>query len=315
MSEALARLSAEVEVAELEAEIALRRSQLASGSLPPQARRSLFPWEVAAQTNFAAIDDEAGASADQIAERLAAARVEMLRLLEADLAATAGRPGPQPARVAVLLRLLHLNGMLGLQAVDGASQAVAATTAEVRAALGSAAAAGFARLLDEAKRQGIAVESRPVKLTGETEWRLDVLSEQLATAPQVDLLTAIIREALTKSIAGRSGVGYLGELLGAGHAMSHAPLATVARSAVNSAVGMGRQSAAVGLPVPKAVYASEILDINTCPNCSMIDGHSYDSLEAGMADYPNGQYTDCEGGDRCRGTLVLTWGTESDPDH
>jgi hypothetical protein len=306
-------LATEVEAAELEAEIALRRSQLAAGTLPPDAHRSLYPWEQRAQTNFAALNDDAARSAEQIAAQLGAVRSAMIRLLEADLVATADQPGPRPGRVAVLLRLLQLNGPLGLQAVEGSTDLIRRSVDEIRATLGAAAAAGFTRLLSEAEAQGLEIEHRAVKLSGEAEWRLDVLAEHLATQPQVDLLTALVRQALTLPVGGDAGLSFLGQLLKAGEDMSAKPLETQARSAVNSATGMGRQSAAATLPQPKEIYASELLDQNTCAPCSMIDGHSYDSLEDGLADYPNGQYADCEGGPNCRGTLVMVWGSEEDP--
>jgi hypothetical protein len=56
------------------------------------------------------------------------------------------------------------------------------------------------------------------------------------------------------------------------------------------------------------VYASELLDENTCEYCADEDGLEFDSLAAATADYPSGGYAECAGGPRCRGTLVAVYG-------
>jgi hypothetical protein len=45
----------------------------------------------------------------------------------------------------------------------------------------------------------------------------------------------------------------------------------------------------------------------------MIDGTDYPDLETAQKDYPAGIYRQCEGGARCRGTLVFVWGSETRP--
>jgi hypothetical protein len=59
---------------------------------------------------------------------------------------------------------------------------------------------------------------------------------------------------------------------------------------------------------PNSLYASELLDSNTCESCVEIDGTEYPDLDAAEADYPTGGYMDCYGGPRCRGTLVGVYG-------
>lgn len=55
---------------------------------------------------------------------------------------------------------------------------------------------------------------------------------------------------------------------------------------------------------PKNVYASEILDGNTCGPCEQEDGAEWPNAAAAESAYPLGGYIDCEGGLRCRGVLV-----------
>lgn len=87
----------------------------------------------------------------------------------------------------------------------------------------------------------------------------------------------------------------------------------LARQAANVAHGLGRRDAQTALPEPDEVYASELLDRNTCGPCATVDGTEYGSLEEGLADYPGaGGYYACDGGSRCRGTLVIVWPQEAD---
>lgn len=81
-----------------------------------------------------------------------------------------------------------------------------------------------------------------------------------------------------------------------------------ARQVTHHAYGEGRVATVERLPEPAAVYASELLDGNTCTTCSHVDGKDYGSVAEAMEDYPaGGPYRDCHGGSRCRGTLVFEW--------
>jgi hypothetical protein len=60
-------------------------------------------------------------------------------------------------------------------------------------------------------------------------------------------------------------------------------------------------------------YASELMDGHQCQRCKEVDNKEYDSLEAATADYPSGGYHKCQGGARCRGTLVAVYESESEP--
>jgi hypothetical protein len=61
-------------------------------------------------------------------------------------------------------------------------------------------------------------------------------------------------------------------------------------------------------PMTLAIYASEVMDENTCGPCADVDGTEYFDLDEAEADYPTGGYVECEGGLRCRGTLVAVYG-------
>jgi len=57
------------------------------------------------------------------------------------------------------------------------------------------------------------------------------------------------------------------------------------------------------------LYASELLDINTCPACAYIDGRTLTKEEAYRL-YAGGGYINCDGGPRCRGTVVAVYNGE-----
>lgn len=61
-------------------------------------------------------------------------------------------------------------------------------------------------------------------------------------------------------------------------------------------------------PEPLEIYASELLDENTCQKCAEIDGHDYATLEEARIDYSEGGgYKHCESESGCRGTLVYMY--------
>lgn len=68
------------------------------------------------------------------------------------------------------------------------------------------------------------------------------------------------------------------------------------------------QATATGMPHIHRVYASELLDTNTCTSCAAVDGKEYPSVEAAHQEYHgHGGYMGCLGGLRCRGTLVFVY--------
>jgi HK97 family phage portal protein len=82
-------------------------------------------------------------------------------------------------------------------------------------------------------------------------------------------------------------------------AQNQSRISTLAAAEAAAATGDG--------PIP-AYYASEVLDQNTCPACRWVDRKWLgNSIKDVRALYPSGGYVDCEGGPRCRGTVVVVW--------
>jgi 2'-5' RNA ligase len=91
-------------------------------------------------------------------------------------------------------------------------------------------------------------------------------------------------------------------------------LAGLSQAAVEEQIGAAMSAAqnegrfAVLAVAPPATYtASEALDKNSCKPCRDIDGTQYTDLAQARKAYPTGGYTECQGGARCRGTLVTVW--------
>ena len=97
-------------------------------------------------------------------------------------------------------------------------------------------------------------------------------------------------------------------------AASAAGTLDVSRQSVYATTAAARaaQATAPGMPPVKEVYASELLDTATCTACAAIDGKNYGSVEQAHGDYnTHGGYMGCLGGLRCRGTLVIVYGSET----
>jgi hypothetical protein len=59
-----------------------------------------------------------------------------------------------------------------------------------------------------------------------------------------------------------------------------------------------------------ALYASEVMDKNTCGPCREVNGKwlgNSTQMDMVYATYPNGGYTECLGGPRCRGTVIAVY--------
>jgi len=76
--------------------------------------------------------------------------------------------------------------------------------------------------------------------------------------------------------------------------------------AVTQAYNTGRREF-IRVANAKAVFASEILDGNTCANCTGVDGTEWPTLAEAEVAYPVGGFVECEAGLRCRGTLIATY--------
>jgi hypothetical protein len=77
--------------------------------------------------------------------------------------------------------------------------------------------------------------------------------------------------------------------------------------AVTRAQNEGRMAVIDQAPDGTRIYASELNDTNTCAFCDDVDGTEYPNMGEARRDYGAGHYVGCQGGNRCRGTLVAVY--------
>jgi len=161
----------------------------------------------------------------------------------------------------------------------------------------------------EAEAQGVTVP----------EWSLD--DEAVVAAAFRDRIRQVARTTarLTGANLVASGVRRAMRLFGSGSpdqvaAQVDEHLADLSDASVRQAVGGAMSAAqnegrmAVLAVAPPGTYVStEALDKSSCGPCREVDGTRYASLAEARAAYPTGGYTDCQGGDRCRGFVVAVW--------
>lgn len=293
-----------VEAAELEATITLMRDDLAAGAVPPGMHRPLHPWEIASRTNFAAIDDAAAQLQADLTRTLNAQRQQLLAALEADIRA-------QPDVGSAFRRIMGMR-TAGIDQVAGAAEIVAATKSEAEELLFAHALDAAERIRQEAIAQGRQV-AEFAELDIDTITRLDDTALRLAQGPPADLLRTVSDEISARRLTFATPDEMADHVRGLGGSLSLQPLQAHAGEAVGTTEGTARQNAAQRIGTAAAIYASELLDRNTCGPCSLVDGHRYVDEAAALVDYPAGIFRQCAGGLRCRGTLVYVWDTEAVP--
>jgi hypothetical protein len=197
-------------------------------------------------------------------------------------------------------------GKLGALKVTDLGQDVVAQ------ALGPACQAAITAISREAQGQGVTVPPDRVKfpqakLTRIAQARTGLIGAWQATQAGTHALQMVT--AAGPADASRAGSATDQFLAG----LSDRTLWDQLGAALTAAQNAGRMSFLDAAPeaAGTAMYvASEINDQNECTPCSDIDGTTFDSVQAAGDAYPNGGYLYCEGGMRCRGTVIAIWGGE-----
>lgn len=185
-------LELQVEELEIQTELESRRLDRLAGIVPEGITRALFPHELAARTNFAALEGDLEASAAAIESRLVLDRGAFLRLLGDDLA---GQESPE----ALVDRIVAVDGPAGVLDVKGAKALVKDAVAYYRGILEAEALAQATRVRQEAAAQGVAVPSSALKLDPETRSAIDRQALRLAQGPLVDLVRALRERAFLEA--------------------------------------------------------------------------------------------------------------------
>jgi hypothetical protein len=169
------------------------------------------------------------------------------------------------------------------------------------------AARGMSR---EAGRQGVRID--PV--ASDQSLFANIAAATVVLLAQ-GLTNAAGRQALRQWSVSTSGDDVVGAVREHLESLSDAFLRDNLGGALTSAQNTGRLNTALSGPVA-SLYASEVMDRNTCPPCASVDGKWLGNTDdpdtpARVAEvYPNGGYRFCEGGVRCRGTVIGIWRPE-----
>lgn len=75
---------------------------------------------------------------------------------------------------------------------------------------------------------------------------------------------------------------------------------------------IGRFGALANAPEGTRLFATELLDANTCEFCEAIDETEFPTLAAAMRAYPTGGFIKCAGRRRCRGSVFARYGDEAE---
>jgi hypothetical protein len=247
-------------------------------------RRQPYSQEVQAKVDYELMDAQVQGQIDGLVAKVKAKQGEQISELAAAIEAADGK----------------LEVLAELQATP-----VFASTLED--AMHTMAAQGVEQAMGEAERQGITPKAPDLDTDGLT-----------ARAANVDtLLSRSLSEAASRKASNLTG-GSLSPAEVASQVkdylsgLSDAYLQEQLSGTTVQAMNTGRKAVFAENP-PKYLYASELLDENACEECTAVDGTEYESLEDAEADYPTGGYANCEGGPRCRGTLVAVHVDEEAP--
>lgn len=200
-------------------------------------------------------------------------------------------------------------------ALGGLSVDTAAGAAVLRDALASMARVAADRMVAEAAEQGVQVDTPKLEMSNRVTLAgiraaygselVDVavataalLGSELARSAAVEALRLYTPDAVGRQVAD----GVKSFLRGLKGRFKKDQLG----GALHRAQNTGRIAVLEEAPTAR-YFAEERGDRNTCPPCEDIDGKELDDLDAVRAAYGTGGYIRCEGGIRCRGTVVARW--------
>lgn len=296
---------AELAVIEAETLRATLDALISQGTLPAQTQRLPYPHET--HGAFAAWDREQTDLSEELGALLITLQTVFGTRLMAQFGRIAGTEGV-PAAISWLNR-----AAASVWLVDGTVPLVADTIRQAELILTEAARAGHLSMIDEAARQGIrpspgvtvtvpqvAVDMAPVLAEQSVLQTVNTVAQRAAQAAvrTATLDLDIIINAVTTAVVDAPTAGVTTDL---------------ARVPVTRSWSAARVETIPQLPKPSAIYASELLDGFGCGPCSVVDGRDYETLEQAQTDYPSGLYIGCDGGSRCRGTLVVVWDETATP--
>jgi hypothetical protein len=192
------------------------------------------------------------------------------------------------------------------------SQITTTVTASARIAdqLMNVASYAADQAIQEAERQGVTVARQDVSdLQDAIEARADALDQLLRD----DIVGSAIRQATRLTGGGLSPAEVAEDTRSFLIGMTGLNAKDMLGGGVQQSINSGRKLVFTRDGADGIIRSSELLDTNTCAHCVAIDGTEYDSIEAAEHDYPTGGYKNCDGRERCRGTLIKVYAKVREP--
>lgn len=271
----------------------LQRTAFASVLPDRPLRRDPFPHEIMSGANFKTMEADHVKQAASLMGEMTSTRVELGGVAASAVENLGTAFADSPAKAVLAENALT-------SAMNYARDTI--STEKITKALEAAHAQGVAQVVSEAAAQGVeasvTASSYSEVALGEAR---DLIGRSARQVTETALNSVRVGGVDAKTVAG--------VITGAVAGLSDALLNRAAEGAIARAELTGRTDQIREAP-PTNIYASELLDANTCDNCEVVDGTEYASLDDALGDYPSGGYMDCQGGEACRGTLVAVYGTE-----
>lgn len=246
-------------------------------------------------------DEESGADFDSMQDDWEAMVAALLLLWANDV-----RPTLVDTAVSAIEQFVDAGDLEGLSALEIDPYSLGEEL--IRPALDEAVRNGVQHAVSEAASQGVDVTWSTADSVAEA--LADQMDERAAVANR--LLTRGLAEAAARKaslVAGPDSTGADVAEATREHllSLSDAWVRDMLGGALTQSVNSGRKAVFATATVPLTLYASETLDSNTCKPCKGVHKRKYASIDEAEVDYPIGGYAQCEGGNRCRGTLLAVY--------
>ena len=251
-------------------------------SLPDRPlRRQPYEQEIAAKTDFAAMDKQWVSALEKLVSKVGDNNSKVISEIEASIVAAKG-------------------DLAALAKIEATGQ----SADDIAAALSGIMDDGARGAIAEAKLQG-----RTVKMPDLSAAK--AVAAERAVATDTVLARSLSEAGARKALASTGGAGLDESDVAAAtgsylRGLTDSFLRDQLGGLLTAAQNSGRKEV-MAVDPPSKIYSSELLDGNTCGPCTDVDGTEYGSIDDAEIDYPTGGYLECEGGPRCRGTLIATY--------
>jgi hypothetical protein len=244
-------------------------------------RRQPYTHEVNAAVDFSQMDSQYDSALELLMQE-----IRMVRSFQADELRDA---------------IVAANGDLSKLASLASS---ASNSSAISDRLLSVAALAAGQAVQEARAQGVEV---PHQDTSDLAKSIGNRAEAVDAMLRQEFSTSASRQAI-RLTGGSIGPDQVAEevrqhLLG----LSNSYAKDVLGGAVQQSINAGRALVYRRDNEPGQLFSSEILDTNTCSDCIAVDGTEYPDISAAELDYPTGTFKNCQGRERCRGTIIKVY--------